>query len=144
MLPVEKKTKKTLMPLDHTWSLPQFILTAYLLLPHLAISKAWRWTPGWALAAASTQPHFNPFSIYVDFVSKRVGVRFDDSCKTSVQTSDDTVCALLLHQVQFVIIEDGGDLLGSRKLYYCKCSCVYILEGGGDLQWHVLCGLYII
>lgn len=69
-------------------------------------------------------------------------MRFDDSCKTSVQTSDDTVCALLLHQVQFVIIEDGGDLLGSRKLYYCKCSCVYILGGRGGIFNDMCCVVY--
>lgn len=39
-----------------------------------------------------------------------------------------TVCALLLIKLQFVIKKDGGDFLGSHELYYCKCSCVYILE----------------
>lgn len=49
-------------------------------------------------------------------------------------TSNYTVCVLLLIKLQFVIKEDGGDFFGSHELYYCKCSCVYILEKKKDLQ----------
>lgn len=47
-------------------------------------------------------------------------------------TSDHTVLCSVAYQVQFAT-KDDRDFLGSHKLYYCKCSCVYILEKK-DLQ----------